>query len=54
MHKIAVNDLGVPFTEHFDQPLSIAQCLQRVPLIRLAQSVIHPVWTKRTAEIQKF
>jgi hypothetical protein len=32
--KIAVNYLGVPFTKHFEQPVSIAQCVQRLLLIR--------------------
>jgi hypothetical protein len=31
--KISVNYLGIPFSEHFEQPMSIAQNVNRVLLV---------------------
>ena len=32
--KITVDCLGVPFAEHFEQPMSVAHCVYGVSLIR--------------------
>jgi hypothetical protein len=34
MHYISVNYLGIPFAKHFEQPVSIAQRVNGVLLIR--------------------
>jgi hypothetical protein len=34
MHLISVNYLGIPFAKHFEQPVSIAQRVNGVLLIR--------------------
>ena len=34
MHYISVNYLGIPFAQHFEQPVSIAQRVNGVLLIR--------------------
>ena len=43
MGEIAVNYLCVPFAEHFQQPMSIAHCVNGVPLVRRFNSIFKPV-----------
>ena len=39
----SVNDLCVPFTEHFEQPASIVQCVNGVTLVRRFNRIFKPV-----------
>ena len=39
---ISVNYLCVPFAKHFEQPVSVAQCVKRVLLIRHFDCIFKP------------
>jgi hypothetical protein len=40
--KISVNYLGVPFTEHLEQSMSVAQGIKGVLLIRPLDGILKP------------
>jgi hypothetical protein len=42
MHYISVNYLGIPFAKHFEQPVSIAQRVNRVLLVSRFDGIFKP------------
>ena len=42
VRNISVDCLGVPFTEHFEQPVSVAHCLYGVSLVRRLDGIFKP------------
>jgi hypothetical protein len=52
LRKISVNYLSVPFSEHFEQPLNVVQCVNGVSLIRRFDGIFNASW--RGLDLQGF
>jgi hypothetical protein len=50
LRKISVHYLGVPFAQHFEQPASIAQRVNRILLIRRFNGILKPIGDARICQ----